>query len=351
MSRLFILGAGASYSAGLPDGGTLAAHLFGFAGGTYWEVVRNKLPADYWRPLLVALDGVFRELPKLSDDGSQSRWALDEIFERFHQLMRRDPEAFGTAYYQLFEGTAQLLYSRSWTAATSTAYRRFVEALGPGDVVLTFNWDVCPELALYAAGRDFSRAYDVRSTELPWLLKLHGSVDYLIVAAGGPRPEIFEPLGVAPLSPIPGLEYELVRLQTYDFDGDIAVGDTSGGDFAYGAANSDVGPFVLLHTLRETPTYHLLAPGSWQPLYDWQYRIIEEALTTRAPSFERIYVAGYSFPTYDTRVFAVLRKIHERAGYPPTVIVNPTAAEPPDGLFSGCSLQACGFQEFDWSGA
>jgi hypothetical protein len=281
--------------------------------------------------------------------GSGSRWALDEIFERFHQLARHNLDAFGTAYYQLFEATAQLLYSRSCTAATSEAYCRFVEALGPGDIVLTFNWDVCVELALHDAGREFSRAYDVRSTELPWLLKLHGSVDYLIVAAGGPLLEIFEPLGVAPPSPIPGIEYELVRLQTYDFDGQITVGDTSGADYAHAAANSDVGPFVLLHTLRDTPTYHLLAPGSPQSLYDWQYRIIEEALTALAPSLERIYVAGYSFPTYDTRVFAVMRKIHERAGYPPTVIVNPVVTEPPDGLFSGCSLVACGFQEFDWS--
>ena len=41
--RLFIVGADASYAAGLPGAGQLSGHLLGYTGNAPWEIIRNQL--------------------------------------------------------------------------------------------------------------------------------------------------------------------------------------------------------------------------------------------------------------------------------------------------------------------
>ncbi len=358
--RLFILGAGCSYAAGLPDGDRLAAHLFGFSGGAPWEIIRNRLPDAYWRPLLGPLHQVMREL---AAGGMQSRWALDQVFDRFHELMRRDPVGFGPAYGLLFEATAQLLYTRSCYGGTTKAYDRFVKALRAGDVILTFNWDTCTEIALHRAGRRFSRALDGSAPhDAPWLLKLHGSIDYLIVDRGcrvkgrKGRPEFLERLGAEAPSPFAGRRFELTRLRTYDLGYEVQTDATAQRDRELkGKAvlgGFDVGPFLLTHALDEYPTFHMLTPGSPPALYDWQYRLVSELLAGVCTEIDELVVAGYSFPEYDKPVHGVLRTIHKLAGKPATHIVNPAAATLAPKLlksiFGRCELHACGFGEYRW---
>jgi hypothetical protein len=353
---LFILGAGASYAAGLPDGGTLPGHLFAFVGGGPWEVVRNKPPNDYYARLQASLFAVLQEL---AAGGYQSRWPLDEVFGRFHERLRDDPGGFGATYGLLFEATAHVLYTRSCYAGTTDAYEGFAAALRPGDVVLTFNWDLCPEVALYAAGRSLSRDVHAQPPgDTPWLLKLHGSVDQLIVGGEQSSAPFLEPLGVTPPSPFPERTFELVRLRTYDLGDDVEItlspADEDEDDYPGTVLGGyDLAPYLLVHTLDEFPSFHLLTPGSPPLLYAWQYSIVEAALFKACPEIERIYVAGYSFPPYDAPVFELLQRTYERAGRPPTAIVNPRANELSvellRSLFGDYELHACGFQEFDWT--
>lgn len=361
---MFILGAGCSYAAGLPDGDRLAGQLFGYVGGAPWEIVYNRPPDPYWAPLYGVL---WKVLGELAEGGMQSRWALDRVFDRFHELVRRDPATIGPAYALLFEATAQLLYSRSSYAGTTDTYRAFADALGPGDIVLTFNWDTCPEIALHSHDRPFSRQLGGDAPEdVPWLLKLHGSIDYLIVdvdsrvkGAQG-RPEFLEALGAEAPSPFPDRRFELARLRTYDLGYEVELDQApQPADFATapdsGAAvlgGSDVGPFLLTHALEEYPTFHLLTPGSPPVLYNWQYDLVTQLVAPVAPNIGEITVAGYSFPAYDEPVHGVLRTLHRLAGKPPTHIVNPAAAAlSPDlleSIFGTCELHACGFGDYAW---
>src|SRR4029453_13957085 len=79
--RLFVLGAGASYAAGLPDADSLASQLFGYIGNAPWERVRNRPPYAYFAPLNAVLRTAMRDLQSV--DGPQSRWAIAGIFDRF----------------------------------------------------------------------------------------------------------------------------------------------------------------------------------------------------------------------------------------------------------------------------
>jgi hypothetical protein len=355
------LGAGCSYGSGLPDGNTLAAQLLGYAGGAVWEIVYNKPPSAYWAPLRAMLTDVLRQF---AVGGPQSHWALDQIFDRFHELMRGDPAAMGPAYGLLFDATAQLLYTRSCYAGTTDAYRKFVEALEPGDIILTFNWDTCPEIALHHANRPFSRQMNADAPEdMPWLLKLHGSIDYLIVdidvgvKGSQDRPEFLEALGAVPPSPIRGRTFELARLRTYDLGFEVELDAVAEHDRKTRAMSgvvggTDVGPYMLTHALTEYPTLHMLTPGSPRALYDWQYHLISRLLAGVCQEVSEITVAGYSFPDYDRPVHQVLRTVHKLAGNPTTHIVNPAAAKLDPQLlksiFGTCELHAVGFGDHTW---
>jgi len=262
MRRLFILGAGASYAAGLPDGGRLPGHLFGYIGGAPWEVVRNRPPYEYFNPLYNTLFQVLREL---ATGGPQSAWPLDDVFKSFQTRFQQDLAGSIEVFNLLHEATAQLIYSRSCYGGTTETYQRFVRALAPGDVVLTFNWDSCVEIALYTTGCPFSRSLSANPpTDMPWLLKLHGSIDSVVVPSkfyhrasrmqpsprqpsrSVPLAPFLEALGVeppplllippSPWMPVTGLDpsdteppllpsggaytrYELARLRTYDLEG------------------------------------------------------------------------------------------------------------------------------------
>ncbi len=383
--RLFILGAGASYAAGLPDGDRLLSHLFGYIGGTPRGFVDNSLPYEYWGPLY---DTLFQILRELATGGRQSTWPLDDVFDLFYKRLRADPEIYGPQLGLLQEATAELIYSRSGIGGTSEVYLKFARALQPGDIVLTFNWDSCVEIALNTIDKLFSRSLDTNPPkDQPWLLKLHGSIDYLVVTSAIYEVEIkSSPYGYRQnlgklkksFSMLPFLEllkaqppgvnrdyqyyqFELARLKTYDLEGysievssnmteeeelelEESAGKISGG--------WDVGAFRLMHVLSEYPTIFYLTPGISPLLYDWYYGIIRDALLTAVSEIEHIYVTGYSFPQYDERVFAVLETITNNAGHPPTDIIDPGAnklsPEILQRIFGEYQLHACGFQEFDW---
>jgi hypothetical protein len=359
--RLFILGAGASYAAGLPDASRLAGPLVAYVRGPF-EVVYNRPPAGYFDPMFSALIQVLAEE---SGDEPRSKWPLDFVFRRFNELLKADLEGFRATWVALFEATAQLIYIRSWTAEGTPAYRKFVHALRPEDVLLTFNWDVCPEIAMYSLGQPFSQSLASDEPPVgPWLLKLHGSVDYLIVPVfGDGTPDFLETLDVHPPPPFPGPPRQLVRLKTYDlgyevrlagpYAGPSSADDLPGREGIVGGF--DVGPYLLTHTLDEVPLPYLLVPGTTKLLYDWQYSIIIKKLLAIRDELAGVYVIGYSFPKYDEDVFSVLRQVAAGGNATPVHIVNPAVGDiPPElltSIFGRHETHACGFEEFDWEQA
>lgn len=371
--RLFIIGAGASYASGLPDAGQLSGHLLGYTGNAPWEVIRNQPPKSYFAPLSAVLFQVLGELAT----GEQERWPLDRVFERFYELVRRDPLRFGPVLGLLYEATAQLLYSRSNVGGQSDAYLRFVDSLGNGDVLLSFNWDTCIELAMHQTGRAPQRALGaVGSAPGPHLIKLNGSVDYVIVTttpARRGRPaakaspffadfDFLEPLGMkAPAPPVtpwtgPGSRHELARLRTYDLGRDVTAEGERPEEFFQQpgllSSGADVGPFRLLAGLPGPATFLMLGPGFPAVVERWYHTAARQALRPVAKDIRQVFVVGYSFPPYDTSALRLLESVMRAAGNPPADVVNPAAAQLPadvmQRILGEYRLHPVGFQDFAW---
>lgn len=354
--RLFILGAGASYAAGLPDAGTLSLQLSAYAYGPF-EVVYNRLPGKYFDPMVSVLFDVLKEDP---GTGPRSRWPLDFVFNGFDRRFRADPQRFAAAWMRLFEATAQLIYIRSWTAENTPAYRKFLVALGPDDVVLTFNWDVCPEIAMHSLGKPFAQSLAGRPPEHgPWLLKLHGSVDYLVVS-DAIEAAFLEPLEPCTPYPVPGSR--LARLKTYDLGYEVTLEGADAGpsraeDLASGAGvvgGFDAGPYLLPHTIDPFPGIYMLVPPTPEVMYDWQYAVVAANLARIRDELRAVYVIGYSFPDYDQRVFRLLHEIAAQDDVP-VHIVNPGVGDIPPArlqtIFGEYAAHACGFEAYDWAAA
>jgi hypothetical protein len=359
----------------------------------------------------------------------QWTWPLDGVFARMLELMQADPERYALAFRRLHEAVAQVLYCRSIHGGRTEAYRRFAEILGPTDVVLTFNWDVCLEVALHRARRPFSQALvGIPPIDQPWILKLHGSVDYLMLLRrvfNGQQtqsfdlPRLVEPLNVEPppmiwtgqgwapstsaaappaLQTVPHMIHEAARLHTYDLVGDFeddypmlypdddesspriasyefvvnpdagsasgqpepasVPSDTdpagpsldTGGDEPWAA--SDVRPYRLAESVQPPPSFLMLSPATPEWVYQWYYDRVLSCVHQVAGDIDQIFVSGYSFPSYDRRVFDLLQEVAARASHPPVDIVNPDASDLPQdvltSIFGTPRLHNAGFQEFPW---
>jgi hypothetical protein len=183
--RVFVLGAGASHFAGYP----LAADLWPFvrdnsghhAMGTdrkrevveYIETILAKLPPDqYDQPnlesLCTLLDLADQEIGPLA---LKTPWK--EVRPKFVGMIT---EAF--LHYQYSLG------SRNETRINHVL-DCWVRHLEPGDIVLTFNWDILHEAALWKAGKwnpydgyGFVGSSESNVSSPITILKLHGSTNW-----------------------------------------------------------------------------------------------------------------------------------------------------------------------------
>jgi hypothetical protein len=363
--RLIVLGAGAS---GLPDAATVIPQLFYYCRGPI-PPIRNRGPFALFDPLAPSLIEAMRSTGILQG----SRWPLDAICEWFGSRVKQDPSTFPT-FALLYEAIAQFLYVRSCERAES--YRTFVQALRPGDIIVTLNWDICVEIALHAAQLDFYRQMRLPPKDRPSIFKPHGSVDFLIVETSNRDPDSHTaqyhslPDYVEALdAQLPTLfssgnisRHHLFRLRTYDLNHRISTRwdpDTLAAEIEMEAENAvldptlpDLGVFYLKNALG-SPTYFLLTPGLSDLFYDWSYGLRAYVLRSVAAEIRSIIVAGYSFPEYDKRFLDVLEQISNRADRPIAKIVNPAVDALPHGdidrAFVRTEYHALRFNEFDWS--
>lgn len=184
---LYVLGAGASAEADIPVNNDLLPKAL-----TWWESG--------------AADGLFRspEIPQ-SEWSSRAQYFARRVrnFAAEHGLSLANPEEIMTLAFILPTINAELigtsppgpqqgsplreltllLYGYLWDRSNAhrelggaTCYREFVELLSDGDVVLTFNYDFALELALLAAGRDWSYGPGHKIT----VVKPHGSISWVL---------------------------------------------------------------------------------------------------------------------------------------------------------------------------
>ena len=359
--RLIVLGAGASYAVGLPDADRVLSHLTLFTNGPIFPIP-NRTPIGLFDSVGSALITYAVQAGFRKGD----RFPLDAVIEQFYAAAKRDPRAVQTLN-MLWYAIREFLYSRSCDCADG--YTSFADSLLPGDVILTFNWDICLEIALHRNKRVFTHRLAPHPPDGVWVLKPHGSIDFSVAQSGllsdiGSRDAIAEDLQ-APLlpiiTPVGMLAPRLVRLRTYDLAlsaevewSDDGISITIGREppTRPPTDDSDVTPLHLERFLPDAGPF-LLTPGSAQLLYDWSYEQTGRALSAVASDIRLIIVAGYSFPEYDTGVRAMLKAVMEDVGTAPVHIVNPNAQALPrrvlQDIFGEVTLHATGFLEYPWS--
>jgi len=191
MARVFLLGAGASKFAGYP----LSLDLWRFIRGFPVAEFMAKRRAD---SVVEAIDQVLRIIPPKIVD----RPNLEELFtlldlatmgteplplEKVNwgdlrpKVMGMISEVFLSHQYDF---QAELEKNNSCPAAS--VLRNWTSILGDGDIIITFNWDILHESALWTVGKwHYADGYGFRCADYSGtarstvkILKLHGSANW-----------------------------------------------------------------------------------------------------------------------------------------------------------------------------
>jgi hypothetical protein len=297
------------------------------------------------------------------------RFPLDVLIEKFYADTRSNIRALPTQV-ALWKAIAEFLYSRS--LACSKEYRTFVRALSDDDVIVSFNWDTCLEIAMKQLGRNVSLEMHRPPSRSTWLLKPHGSIDFLAASPIQMRDpaflremsEIIHPQLPTVFSPDGPIRAQLMRIRTYDLTWELDAAwlwESREFQLQYDRHpksrrrvidRSDVGAIHLDRFLLESWPF-ILTPG-WSPVfYEWSYGAIRQSLEQVCSEIEGVWVVGYSFPHYDKRAHAFLKGLAQCIGEAPVHIVNPAAHDLPadvlGDLFGKYCLHPVGFLEYPWS--
>ena len=198
MSRTFVLGAGASAFAGYPLGLDL------------WRFLRDTdLPEVHTREARAAVLEMMEPILRLNPPDEHDRPDLEKLFTLLDlghlgvgpaelrrsdwpptrlKIMRLIAENFQWQEQQ-FQG--QIVHDKPFGLKIDRTFvlsvlAAWVETLNPGDTILSFNWDLLHEAALWRAGKwHFADGYGFRCRDAPEeahspikILKLHGSVNW-----------------------------------------------------------------------------------------------------------------------------------------------------------------------------
>jgi hypothetical protein len=190
MKRVFILGAGASKFAGYPLGPELWSFIKEHADGDFFaqkrrdevvqlvdKIVRNYAPPDqYDRP---NLEEIFTYLDLATLGSSLLELSGTDWEESRLKVMAVIADAFQWYQYSVKERLLKVDGIR-------TTLNCWTDFLKKDDVIITFNWDLLHEAALFRANKwHYSDGYGFNCEDSPravnspiLMLKLHGSVNW-----------------------------------------------------------------------------------------------------------------------------------------------------------------------------
>jgi hypothetical protein len=166
---VFLLGAGASKSWGLP----LTNELFPLALEGVPKREDRKLIRDFIRYQYPYFHSQWKNYPPFEEFLSLVDVYLDfaDVIKRGHSF---SIEEVARIRKELLLAIPAALHGARAKAAHSDV-EKFVGLLRPGDAVLTFNWDLLVEEALHDLGKNWE--YSLRGDAIS-ILKPHGSLDW-----------------------------------------------------------------------------------------------------------------------------------------------------------------------------
>src|SRR5713226_3896405 len=169
--RVFVLGAGASKACGLPLTNELLPSVLPSLRGT--SVRKRAL--NFIKYLYPYFERRWGNYPNLEEFLS-----LMDVYVQFSAKVKRnhkfDPDDVKELKDELLSAISAGLSERSSKLKIQTTqFFRLAQIMRPGDVILSFNWDLLVESALTELKRDWN--YELKLAK-PVLLKPHGSIDW-----------------------------------------------------------------------------------------------------------------------------------------------------------------------------
>lgn len=167
--RVFLLGAGASKGCGLP----LTNELFPLALRQVRDTKVTKLITDFIKYQYPYFRTRWKNYPRFEEFLSLVDVYLDfaDVIKTTHSFSH---EQVGRIKKELLLAASEVLHGASDKAARSKTMTSLAKMLGPGDVVITFNWDLLLEQALHDLKRDWEYSHGGHIC----ILKPHGSLDW-----------------------------------------------------------------------------------------------------------------------------------------------------------------------------
>jgi hypothetical protein len=189
MSRVFILGAGASRFAGYP----LAPDLWPFVRE---RAARHSIAKEGAEAVIEAMERILRVLPA----AEQERPNLEEVFAcldlaelgtNFLSIEKVDwsllrLKVIGMINWALLLHQDRLRDRSEHGNRVALVLKRWTDELRPGETIISFNWDILHETAFWQANKwHYADGYGFRCVEASAnirspirMLKLHGSVNW-----------------------------------------------------------------------------------------------------------------------------------------------------------------------------
>jgi hypothetical protein len=284
MTTTYVFGAGASHHAGYPLASEMAEGL-----------MRSMLNSEdtYGRPYAEYLIDRFGTPSNIEDLISAIQASLDAL----RGSDKTEYSRLGTRLGYL--STSLREWFRRLHDAAADAYAEFADQIvRPGDVVISFNYDDSCDKQLRRAGKwDVSQGYGFQlgSTEQSsdvLLLKLHGSINWLVSVFGGARGGSVFALPPGALS-LGG--YPFITRSDLDF---LGYSEFSGRIFEGGGAF----PCLILPGRKKEFFYDTSLGEEYGEFWDHLWSRAEQALRT----CDKIVICGYSLPAADKRALDLL---------------------------------------------
>jgi hypothetical protein len=284
----YVLGAGASRHAGYPLASEMAEGL-----------MRSMLNSEdtCGRPYAEYLIDRFGTPSNIEDLISKIQESLDALRGSRSSQDKTEYSRLGTRLG--FLSTSLRQWFRRLHAAPADAYAEFADRIvQPGDVVISFNYDDSCDRQLKRAGKwDVSQGYGFHlgSTEQSsdvLLLKLHGSINWLVSVFGGARPGSVFALPPGALS-LGG--YPFITRSDLDF---LGYANFSGRIFGGGGAF----PCLILPGRKKDFFYDTSFGEEYGEFWDHIWSEANQAVRR----CDKIVICGYSLPAADERALDLL---------------------------------------------